>query len=360
MASDWIVYIIANTVDPYGYELPVILAYPNGFLYRARFKTEWLDSALIADLQGLQGSTCLIVYRHFETGDLYPIRYGILRQIEKYGEVVYIEYELDSIVQFHNIPELRRQQLAEFREKWKTEHPVASATNAPNDHMRPLVLRSKYVPVIENPYLPNTNEAEQEFESWSNTCDLISDVPLYQGMEFLRIVQLDEDVNRGNVAPKESRYSLKPGREYNLRIAQRVFRAPGSIRPHEVKFDSRGRGVRPITQQRRAVGRYDVLSFRFETEKAISRSAAGVLSLVGKMTEGVPFELEILIRVSPEWPIRGMFLATLGGAALLWPELFVQLGIIPEARDIIQRIGTLLFVIGVMDSRSLFDYISNG
>jgi hypothetical protein len=365
MSDEWLLYIVANTLSPYGDELPAILAYPNGFCYRARFEDKWLDRQLLGNLHELRGIRCLIVYRDFETGDLYPIRFGEVREISTYGDVVYIQYELRQIVPYPRTLESRKQQLEEFRRGWAADHPDVARANLPRKDMSPLVFRSKYVPRISNPYLPPGDEDSQEFESWSNVCKHLSTISAYTGTEFLRVLRMRASESASSVVPikgiyhlkpVKGIYHLKPRRSYELLVAQRFFQPPADIHPHKVDFRCSGGGFRALTNVRRAVGKYDVLPFHFQTEPTGPRSASGVLSITRESPNGSPLELELPAQVQFELPVVGLLFAGIGVLALVFPEFVTHFGIPKEYETLISRLGTLLYVIGLLKSKSIFDY----
>jgi hypothetical protein len=353
----WLVYIVANTVDPYAYELPAILGYPSGLIYRARFKLEWVDRELWERSDILLDQPCIVVYRDFDAAILYPIRYGTIRRARLYGDVLHIEYELGQIIPYHRTLEQRRNQVSVFNDAWRREHPDAAATNVAQGDMRPLVLRSKLWPEIQNPYLSGMDEASQEFESWSNVGGLVADIPLYGALEFLKVIGLGSGSDTRRETPRRGVYRLLPNRTYELRIAQRIFRASDIVKPHKTSFTCDGHGLRTITEARRAVGKYDIFTFRFQTEQPGVRTSTGVLSVTGEMADARPLELELLAHVSPQWRLRGAALAVIGAIALLWPELLLHLGADHRMTDLAQRVGTLLFVFGVFDSRSVLEYL---
>ncbi len=222
--------------------------------------------------------------------------------------------------------------------------------------MKPLVFRSKYIPKISNPYLPPEDEDSQEFESWSNVCQHISSISVYAGTEFLRILRLRETKSTDSVLPVGGIYRLKPRCTYQLIVAQRFFEPPSKIQPHRVDFRCSGAGFLAITQVRRAVGKYDVLPFHFQTEPTGPKSASGVLSIIRESPNGAPLELELLADVRFEFPLIGLLLAGIGAMALVFPEFVTYFGTPKQYESLISRLGTLVYVIGLLDAKSIFDY----
>jgi len=353
--DEWIIYIVANTVSPYAYELPLILAYPIDFSYRARFKKEWIDKSL--NLNTLSNTRCLILYRDFDSGSLFPIRFGKIINIDKIGEVVHIEYSLKEIIPYHEVREMRHQQLSEFQEEWKRQHPDVEKTNAPKDHMRPLVFGSKFTPNINNPYLSGT-ESDNEFISWSNTCDLLTELPMYKDIEFIRIVDLKEEFSNKEVTIHKTRHVLRPGKCYKIRIAQRIFKPVGEVIPHNLNLRCTGKGLEGITQHQMAVGKYDIITFRLHTAET-RQSAAGIATISGTKINKTPLSIELILEVRPKIPILGLTLTALGCLALLFPEYLIHLTKLgADLTNMVQRIGTIFFVIGIIDSRSILEYVS--
>jgi hypothetical protein len=356
MPDEWLLYIVANTIDPYGHELPVILSYPPGFSYRARFKTEWVDPVMVENLSTLRGHPCLVVYRHWETGELFPIRYAIVDTAVRYGDVVYLGYELGDTVQYHKQKGRRAEQLSAFRSGFGSEHPNTALTNQPGQHMRPLVFKSKYRPAISNPY-EDKDPQNREVESWSNTCEVVSSIPQYAGVDFFRIVRLVEQITEKQVKPSRSRYRLRPGRTYELQVAQQIFNAPGPITPHTLELRCDGHSIQPMTQRRTAVGKYDLLAFRFYTSETSGRRATGFVSLSAPQPVIHGFSVEMEAEVWPEWRFLTSLGAVIGALAVVYPELASEIFGPSAAPSLIQRIGTILFVISFLDSRSIFSQL---
>jgi len=99
------------------------------------------------------------------------------------------------------------------------------------------------------------------------------------------------------------------------------------------------------------------LTFRLHTLPSRVRGTA-VIAIGGEMGSAEAIRLELVCDVTPLFPIRGTVVALVGGLILLFPELVVHLAHLQTGiAEFIPRIGTVLFVLGVMDSRSLFDYV---
>src|SRR5690349_12187560 len=89
------VIIIVNSIAPYCYELNNILALPDNFVYRFRFrkskKGEWMPQ--IDNPKSLRDCDGLIVLREFQTtGQFIPIRKIHINKVSVIGDIVYIEY----------------------------------------------------------------------------------------------------------------------------------------------------------------------------------------------------------------------------------------------------------------------------
>ena len=97
--EDYVV-LIPNAIDPYGYELINILAYPSGFQYRFRFDEEWVQEKLRNNITKLENKKAYIVLRDKATAIFYPIRFCTIKQANKIGKIYYFEYELGDIIDY--------------------------------------------------------------------------------------------------------------------------------------------------------------------------------------------------------------------------------------------------------------------
>jgi hypothetical protein len=357
MDNDWLLYIVANTVSPYGLELPVILAYPEGCFYRARFKTEWVDPVLLEAPRTLVGSRTLIVYRDFASGDIYPIRFGTVAVAQRYGDVLYLEYQLDEVVPYPASQATRAEQLAQFRRAWMAEHHACAATNLPGDHMRPLVFRSRFWPDINNPYLADHDPDAREFESWSNICQTVAHLPIYAEVDFLRVIEIRDLSDDRRVRPVKNRYRLKADRFYELRLAQQIFRAAAQVAPHTVEFTCDGYGVHAMTRHRNAVGKYDILSFKFRTRQTGGERATGVLAVTGHLTNDETVDLEFTADIRPRWRVLTSLGAVVGVTALMFPNYVASVFPGAPSAGLVEKAAIVLFVVSAIDARSIFSQL---
>ena len=88
------VVLMPNAIEPYGYELVNILAYPAGFQYRFRFDEEWVQEKLRNNITKLTNKKGFIILRDMVTATFYPIRFCTIKQARKIGKIYYFEYEL--------------------------------------------------------------------------------------------------------------------------------------------------------------------------------------------------------------------------------------------------------------------------
>ena len=72
--TDKYIVFIANAIEPYGYEIVNVLAYPPGFKYRFRFDEEWVQDEIKSQIADLTDREAYIVLRDFDKAKLFPIR----------------------------------------------------------------------------------------------------------------------------------------------------------------------------------------------------------------------------------------------------------------------------------------------
>ncbi len=260
------VIMIPNTIEPYGYELINILAYPSGFVYRFRFGEAWVQEKVQSRLSDLKDKPGFIVLREWETGNLFPIRCCTLKEAKKIGTIYYFEYELNDIIDYDSIEKLRNEQINEYRRKFDNVHSAVISKNPPNDDMAPLVLLSNYNPNIKNENYVGP-PIEKEFEQWGNVLSVIENIKLYEDVEFIKLVNIIDMKNEVDKAKfKNGTIRLKEGRDFRVRILQYISkRSEEKPATRDIRILLDDSYIAPIRIEQRAVGKYDVLTYIIRT-----------------------------------------------------------------------------------------------
>lgn len=265
MSDDQYIIIIPNAINPYGYELTKIMAYPKGFRYRFRFDEEWVHDEVKSNISTLKGKKGLIVFRDKDEAKFYPIRYFTLTLARRIGIIYYFEYELGEFIDFSSDEIVKSNQLADFNSKFMEFHASKIISNEPGENMRPLVLFTRFEPVIKNEHYSSLDVEEREFEQWGNIVTLTRNIKFYEGVEFIKLIKAEPMKLNGYKSYFKNEFLyLKEGEDYNLMILQLVPK--GGIvkpRPREILVKSDNKYIKILRNRARAVGKYDVLTFLF-------------------------------------------------------------------------------------------------
>jgi hypothetical protein len=265
--------VVFNTVEPYGYELVNLLAYPDGFTTRFRFEDDWVDASLGIPEKNTLG---YIVLRNLDTSKLFPVRRFLLLNYSKIGSIHYLQCVLGELFAFDSDEGRRATQLDEFNKSFGTVRTEIETTNKPGEHMRPLVFMSSYDPPLMDFNSKATESDDKNNERWANFLSVIRDIDFYKDVEFLRIVQVSEQECPDRRAPvKDHSYILKRSLNYEVVVAQ--YRPSGlgkRTEPRDIKLQCDDKNVISVRPRQRAVGKYDILSFilRIDRKTRIKKS----------------------------------------------------------------------------------------
>lgn len=266
--------VVFNTIEPYGYELVNLLAYPDGFTARFRFEDEWFDASLAGTIA--RGAVGYIVLRDLKAGKLYPVRRLLLLSYSKIGSIHYLQCELGELFEFDSDKGRRTTQLNEFNTSFGTARTDIQTTNQPGGAMKPLVFMSGFNPALSNFNSKATGTAARDHERWANLLHEIRDIDFYDDAEFLRIVQVSEQGWPDRRAPiKDHSYILKRSLNYEIVVAQ--YRPSGlknQPEPRDIELQCDDKNIISVRPSQRAVGKYDILSFvlRIDGDTKIKKS----------------------------------------------------------------------------------------
>lgn len=266
--------VVFNTLEPYGYELVNLLAYPAGFTARFRFDDKWFDAPLAGILTG--ATPGYIVLRDFRAGRLYPVRRFVLLSYSKIGVIHHLQCELGELFEFDSDENRREIQFCDFNTAFCTARTDIQTTNQPDGHMKPLVFMSGYDPSLSNYNSKATEPSARDNERWANLLSMIRDIDFYVDSEFLRIIRVSEQGWPDRRAPvKDHSFLLKRSLNYEIVVAQ--YR-PGGLKtqsePRDIELKCDDKNIISVRPLQRAVGKYDILSFvlRVEGDTKIKKS----------------------------------------------------------------------------------------
>ncbi len=268
--------IIVNSIPPYCYELNNILALPDNFIYRFRFrkskKGEWMPE--IDNPKKLMSCDALIVLREFQTtAEFIPIRKIRITKVSVIGDIIYLEYKLKQKIPFSSNPEHRDAQLKKFNERLVPDIRTDLYPNEPGTDLRNLVF---FGADYTYDFADKDYQGEKEDEDsnrWGNIIELIGKFKIYEDIDFIKITELrDERGKPTRVLDQESGAILqvKNRTAYNLEFLQRTFThrsgTSSVIRPRDISMTPGSVDITPIISRQSVLGKYDLLHFSFRPE----------------------------------------------------------------------------------------------
>jgi len=226
-----------------------------------------VDAKVRDNLKDLPGEKGIIIFRDFISATFYPIRFFTLLKAQKIGKIYYFEYELEGIVDYDSDETWRRKQIAKINEDFPQYHSTTFKNNIGSKDMSPLVLLSNFSFDVKNDHYCSSDKVEMEHEQWGNIATIIKNMSFFDGVEFIRIldvIPMSNDASAANF--KDNSLYLREGCDYKLRILQLVpMGGKQKTEPRDITITSDGRYISVVRGKERAVGKYDVLTFVFRT-----------------------------------------------------------------------------------------------
>jgi len=211
-----LVYIIANSINPYVYEVPKILSLPVGSSFQFRFTREWLSPILAETPRNLINKDGSIVMREWENDHLIPIRQCRISGTALIGDILFIKVILGEYYSYATNAAERKIQLAGFNRSFEERNFEVEFQRAPKESMKPLVFSSNFVPDIDTQNIYSQDTREGRWERWANTIRACSETRLLQGVPF--VLPTIERNGRTLDAKPGRGLRLKAGARYHMEL----------------------------------------------------------------------------------------------------------------------------------------------
>jgi len=264
--EDLTLYVVPTTLVPYGYEVIPLLGLPTGVKSRFRFREEWVSEQVISDYAALKEIRLVVVLRDFANGQLIPLRRGTVEDIGKIGETFFISFRLGPLIEYDSDKTLRGNQLDSYNAKFHQHHGEKFAS-LPSNPMKPLVFTTDFLFQFRNKNISTSDYYEVDLERFENIVSCIKDIEFFKGVQFLKVVDLTEVKKQKHAFVTDYNYLLSEDMEYNLRLYQTAptISITDIQTPNDISISSDAKHINIIRGKRRAVGRYDVITFVFRT-----------------------------------------------------------------------------------------------
>lgn len=297
---------ITGSKKPYVYDLPQLLALPEGLEFRFRFRDRWVDERVREEMRdgGPSRQPLLLVYWSAETGRLIPLRWARLTNIQRYGPVTYCAFSLRGFA-------------VDVGREWSTTKLVSAFWPGREDLDLKRALPSHLFWVEEGLVAPDT--AHLEFPNGSSELDpsgwarqwwqivrrfapdqeedgcILEDgllgLPLFHVLGFFdekgdhrRVEIIRNKCGHYDKDPAPG-YELTMGENYRLKVVQWCALKQGSHLSHPLDLDcvTETSGLKKQGAFSRVYGRYDVINIDLRAvsledgEIALKTSAVDIL-----------------------------------------------------------------------------------
>lgn len=144
------IWLVVNSITPYGYEAAKVVGLPEGAIYRGRFSKEWVSPRANDALPQIAGRAGLLFFRDFSTGRIFPLRHIKIRSAKWLGSILSIEYETGSFWSLDDDAARRTQQVDAYKTWWLEQQKTEVRGGGPADDLFPLVTIGPYPAVTPN------------------------------------------------------------------------------------------------------------------------------------------------------------------------------------------------------------------
>lgn len=297
------IVMVTNSIQPYCYDIAHVLGLPINFRHRFRYRDRWV--VLSQTIESLKCRPALLVLRDHDTGKFIPIRFVIIENVIRIGDINYIDFRVQEYAPVETLGKISNE-----IEKWLA---TKNHKNPPGEGLSCLLFDAE---TIEAEGVGGNPKAEF-YSEWSALLERLGKLEYYKDFGFLRIVQVIDSKREVATATcdatGEYSYKLRPDRLYFLEAIQHIpsnIEATESIsKPYDVELKAETNEIDVLRRIQRVVGKYDLLRFIFKTPSGY-KSRHSFLELESKQDEfSTKFRLLGLfvpVRIEAPWLIRGI------------------------------------------------------
>lgn len=260
-------FVIPNTIPPYGYEFVNILCLPLGFKGRFRFKEKWVSEEFKSTYKAYISKPIHILLRDIVSSTIFPLRKAIVDDIIKIGDTYLIKYTLNNYFNYDSKESERVSQLDEYQRRFLEYHDGQLLNNKPNADMSPLVFGSSFNIDFVNNHFDTQDSCYKDLETFRNTIDLIKNIKFFESVIFTKIIyiRVKNTTNAPNVV--NGAYNLKEDTDYEISIYQTapMLTYNKDELPNDISINVDSKYISVIKGKQRIVGKYDIINLIFRT-----------------------------------------------------------------------------------------------
>jgi hypothetical protein len=200
----------------------------------------------------LERRDVLLIFLDVTAKRLIPLRWGIIQKAQKIGRIYHFDYILGNFVSYKADRDQLLSQISGFNEQFHGFH----RNNIPSDTVG---LRANVFVSEVGESLQRTSS--EDLDSWSNILDEVSQASVFQGVEFLKLIE----ISAGNekLSAVGDGYRLKLGKTYRLKVFQIVPNPKEQLQVHDIELNALQGQMQILRRRQTAVGKYDILTYLF-------------------------------------------------------------------------------------------------
>jgi hypothetical protein len=335
------IFLIANSIFPYGYDAVTVLSLPNGSFYRARFDEHFVSAQIRRDFSLMSKRKGLYCFRDYSSGKLTPLRMFTIEEINLIGKIYYIGYILGDILDFDQDEVVLGRQIEAFREKFSQQNTFFES--GPGKDMYPLVLLSSTSVDFRGQTETVRGDIDRQTRCWSAIVRYLGQYSYFRYTPFFRIVGVRE-LGKKNFSMLTPRVNLKGDTDYQLQLVHNL--QSDSPIPHSINEDRTDREERFLERAsyqlqlfatQKAVllardittvtGSYDISFFTFRTADILEQTPARLWidyvlkpEQLQRLDTRISFEINVLPKFGVPW--KRVILLIILGMIYFVPNLF--------------------------------------
>ena len=313
-------FIVANSVRPYGFEAAKVLSLPEGAEFRARFPSKWIAQNVRDDPDSVVGSKAFYIFRNFETGELVPTRELIINSLRIHGDIFLFRYAVSSYIDYDADTGRRNSQIKSFNKKFLDDHGGIIENSDGGCHLSPLVLFSSMPFEFTRHSSGPTKYFDEQTASWMATVDHIGSNFVFEDFPFYRLAAISDLSNDRIINLDSGSLRLTCGKTYQIEILSYIpYTSKGF---HGTREDEAPRGSTYLSKgpvkfileldekslqgekiQSLSAGQYDISTLRFRTldSPMSSVSVLGIsIDAPSQNDFSDPFAIELPVLLHPK------------------------------------------------------------
>lgn len=310
------IFIIANSIFPYGYDAIKVLALPDGAKYRARFDQHFVSEQIRKDFNILKGHKGNYCFRDYESGLIIPLRKIIIDEIYLIGSIYYIGYSVEEIYEFPQDEDRLERQIKDFNDEIRKS--VKLNNDAAGKDLYPLVLMSNIGFKFSDDVETIKEEYDRQIRRWASIVRKLGKFKYFKYTPFPRIVGIRR-LNKGSFQKITNNMIIFGKTDYELQLIH-MLQSDSSV-PHSINEERTDRdekfkekssyeiavhGEPTVFSLQRSTakmtGSYDINTFVFRTADIASRTPAHLTVNYLKNPDtlaGLDTSLNFLVQVTP-------------------------------------------------------------